>query len=169
MEIIHHGKNEILIDFIKDGLYFYKRYGQISDGSVIRKMFFTDDIDLVITLGNNIYIIQINYSKRIINNQTIQQFFNSCLQIRNYLINYPLNFHYIILTRSKIQDNFLNNEIIKNLYIHYDDLAKGFNLDNVYFEILLLKLHQYISYTSGIITSIKCYQNDDIIMEYYPK
>lgn len=168
MDLSPQQKNDLLIDIIKDGLFFYTRVGQILDGNIIKNIFMLNDIDLIITIGTNMYMVQINYDKNIIDKISIERFFNECLQMKNYLLNNNLNFFLILVTKNEVHE-LKNHPIIKNLYVHSDDLIIGLKNYNIFFEYLLLKIHHFIVETSGMNTGLKCYKNDDIIMEYYPK
>jgi hypothetical protein len=163
-------KNNVLVKIIVDGLTFFKSYGQIIKQNTIKKNYHnTNNIDLMIKLGVNVYFIQVNYEKNVIDLQSLKNFYNDCLIIQNTFQTNQLYFHYILLTKIPVHGYVIQNSIVKNFYIHQDDLKQNVNNDYLFFEYLLIKLYLYLVETSNLRPGLKSYNSDDIIMTYYPK
>jgi hypothetical protein len=149
--------------YIYDCLYFYAQNFSVVKRKKIKETYglHIDNIDFLIMINENIFLIKCNFDKDRPNLYNINTFISECEYLRKKLKK-SYNFHLIYLSRIS---SVLNNSTCVNIFL-YAYPTVNLKYDSKEYEYLLMRLYNYMVYITNIRLGLKEYLSNDVLMSY---
>ena len=154
--------------YVFDCLYFYTKIFSVVKQKKIKEAYGShiNNIDFLIMINENIFLIKCNFDKYRPNLNNINTFFSECDYLRKKLKK-SYNFHLIYLSRiaSVLINVDITNYTCKNIFL-YDYPIEFYEYSNKEYEYLLMRLYNYICDVTNIRLGLKEYLSNDVLMSY---
>ena len=151
--------------YVFDCLYFYTKIFSVVKQKKIKEAYGShiNNIDFLIMINENIFLIKCNFDKYRPNLNNINTFFSECDYLRKKLKK-SYNFHLIYLSRiaSHIDVSYYG---CKNIFL-YDYPTEHLGNEYKEYEYLLMRCYNYICDVTNIRLGLKEYLSNDVLMSY---